>query len=57
MALGDLPVDDVVLVAVVNALEHLLDQDGTITLGELSSLEDLVEELTSLADSTVENES
>jgi hypothetical protein len=43
-------VDDVVLVAVVDALEDLLHKDGAITLGELASLEDLVEELTSLAD-------
>ncbi len=46
-----LPVDNVVLVAVVDALEHLLHEDSTVTLREFTSLEDLVEELTSLADS------
>ena len=45
-----LPVDDIVLMAVVDALENLLHKDSTITLGELSSLEDLIEQFSSLAD-------
>ena len=42
--------DDIVLMAVVDALENLLHKDSTITLGELSSLEDLIEQFSSLAD-------
>jgi hypothetical protein len=42
--------DDVVLVAVVHAREDLLDQEGGVTLGELTAGEDLVEELSTLAD-------
>ena len=41
--------DDVVLMAVVDALENLLHEDGTVALRELASLKDLVEKLTSLA--------
>ena len=43
--------DDVVLVAVVNAGKHLLHENGAISLGEFAALENLVEELTSLANS------
>ena len=43
--------NDVVLMAVVDALEHLLHEDSSVALGELASLEDFVEELTTLADS------
>ena len=42
---------DVVEMAVVNASEDLLGQNGGVSLTELSSLKDLVEELSSLADS------
>jgi len=48
-------VDNVVLMAVVDAGKHLLHQDGGITLTELASLQDFVEELTTLADSDGEN--
>ena len=41
--------DDVVLVAVVDALEHLLHEDSGISLSEFSSLKDLIEKLSSLA--------
>ena len=43
-------VDDVGLVAVVDAGEHLLHEDGTVSLAELATLQDLVEELSALAD-------
>ena len=42
--------DDIVLVAVVNAGKYLLHQNGAISLGEFAALEDFVEELTTLAD-------
>lgn len=42
---------NVVEMAVVNASEDLLGQNGGVSLTELSSLKDLVEELSSLADS------
>lgn len=48
--MNHLPVDDIVLMAVVDALEHLFHEDSSVTLRESSSLEDLVEKLTSLAD-------
>jgi hypothetical protein len=41
---------DLVLVAVVNARQDLLDQDCRVFLGELSSCDNLVEELAALAD-------
>ena len=43
---------DVVLMAVVDAGENLLHEDGGITLAEFSAVKDLVEELTTLANST-----
>ena len=43
--------NDVVLVTVVDALEDLLHKDSGVALSEFSSLEDLVEEFSSLADS------
>lgn len=43
--------DDVALVAVVDARKHLLDKEGGITFREFTSLEDFVEELSTLADS------
>ena len=42
--------DNVVLMAVVDALEYLLHEDGSITLREFASLENLIEKFTSLAD-------
>ena len=42
--------NNVGLMAVVDAREHLLHEDSSITLAELSTLEDLVEELTTFAD-------
>ena len=47
---GRLPVNDVVLVAVVDAGKDLLHQNGSVSFGELSTLEDLVEQLSSFAD-------
>jgi len=44
-------VNDVVLMAVVDALEDLLHEDSSIALREFSSLKDLIEQLSSLADS------
>jgi hypothetical protein len=46
----DIPVDNVVLVAVVDAREHLLHQDSCILLCELPSGDNLVEEFSSFAD-------
>ena len=40
-----LPMDDVVLVAVVDALEELLHQHGCVFLNKSASLDDLVVEL------------
>ena len=45
--------DDVGLVAVVDAREHLLHEDGSVTLGEFSALQDFIEELSTLADSVL----
>lgn len=42
--------NDVVGVAVVHALENLLHEDSGVLLSELASSDDLVEELTTLAD-------
>jgi hypothetical protein len=44
-------VDNVVFMAVVNARKHLLHQHRSIFLAEFSALEDLIEKLTSLAES------
>ena len=49
-------VDDVSLMAVVDAREDLLHEDGGVALAELSTLQDLVEELTALADSRKQQE-
>jgi len=43
---------DVVLMAVVDAGEDLLHENGGVALAEFSTVKDLVEELTTLADST-----
>ena len=43
--------NDVVLVTVVDALEDLLHEDSSITLREFTSLEDLIEEFSTLANS------
>jgi hypothetical protein len=43
-------VDNVVLVAIVDARQNLLHKDGGILLCELSSGDDLVEKLSSFAD-------
>ena len=45
-----LPVDNVLGVAVVDTLENLLHEHGGVLLGELASGDDLVEELSTLAD-------
>ena len=42
---------DVVLVAVVDARENLLHQNGSVPLSEFATLQDLIEKLTSFADS------
>ena len=42
--------DDVGLMTVVDARENLLHENGSVALAELSTLQDLVEELTALAD-------
>ena len=42
--------DDVGLMAVVDAGKDLLHEDCSVSLAELATLEDLVEELTTLAD-------
>ena len=47
-----LPVDDVHLVAVVDAGKHLLHEHCGVLLSELASCDNLVEEFSSLADST-----
>ena len=44
--------DDVSLMAVVDARENLLHQNGCVALAELSTLKDLVEQLATLADPT-----
>jgi hypothetical protein len=46
----EVSVNDVVLMAVVDAGKDLLHQDRTVSLGKLAALQDLVEELSSLAD-------
>ena len=48
--------DDVVLMAVVDALKNLLHEHGSVTLRELTSLQDLIEELSSLADPKSKNQ-
>ena len=42
--------DDIVLMAVVDARKNLLHENSGVTLSELSTLENFVEELTALAD-------
>ena len=48
---SNLPVHDVVLVAVVDAREDLFHEYGSISLGEFATLQDLIEEFTAFADS------
>ena len=43
--------DDVCLMTVVDAGEDLFHKDGAVTFAEFAALEDLIEELTTLADS------
>ena len=50
----NLPVHDVVLMAVVDARENLLHKDSTIPFGEFAALQNFIEELTSLADPTIQ---
>ena len=51
-----LPVYDMIRVAVVNTLENLFHEYSSVLLGEFSSRNDLIEELTTLADSkTIRN--
>lgn len=45
-----LPVDNVLTVAVVDTLDNLLHEHGSVLLGELPPGDDLVEELSTLAD-------
>ena len=47
---SNLPMNDVVLVAVVDARENLFHKDSAISLGEFAALENLVEKFTTLAD-------
>ena len=42
--------NDISLMAVVDAGEDLLHEDGAVSLAELATLENLVEELATLAD-------
>ena len=51
MDVWNLPVDDVILMAVVDAGEDLFHQDGAISFAEFAALQDFIEELTSFADS------
>jgi hypothetical protein len=44
-----IPVDDVVAVAVVDALQDLLHEHGRVLLGELAARDDLVKQLAALA--------
>ena len=46
-----LPVDNILRVAVVDALDDLFHEHGGVFLGELPSGDDLIEELSTLADS------
>lgn len=46
--------DDMVLVAVVNTRENLFHEDSSILFCEFTSCNDLIEELTSLADSKIQ---
>lgn len=48
---GTLPVDNVVTVTVVDALENLFHEDCCILLCELASGDDFIEELAALANS------
>ena len=44
--------NDVVRVAVIDTLKNLFHENSGVFLGELSSSDDFIEELTTLADST-----
>jgi hypothetical protein len=46
------PMNDMVLVTVVDAREHLFHENSCIFLSELASSDDLIEELTTFAYST-----
>ncbi len=54
--LFNLPMNDVIRMTVVDALEDLFHEDGGILLGELSSCDDFIEQLTSLANSTLKSQ-
>ena len=43
--------DNIGLMTIVDAREYLLHEDGTVALSELAALKDLIEELTTLANS------
>ena len=45
--------DDVGLMTVVDARENLLHENGTVAFCEFAALEDLIEELTALANSII----
>ena len=47
----DLPMNNIVLVAVVDAGEYLFDQNGSISFAEFSTLKYLIKEFTTFADS------
>ena len=44
--------DNVGLMAIVDAGEDLLHENGTVTFAKFATLQNLIEELTTLADST-----
>ena len=43
----NLPVNDVVLMAVVDARKNLLHKDSTVSFGEFAALQNFIEELSS----------
>ena len=49
----EITMDNIGLMTVVDAREHLLHEDGTVALSELAALKDLIEELTTLANSII----
>ncbi len=49
----EISMHDIGLVAVVDARKHLFHEHGGITLGEFSTSQDFVEQLTTFADPTV----
>ena len=47
--------NDIGLVAVVDARKHLFHEHGGVTLGEFTTSQDFVEQLTTFADPTAKN--